>query len=131
VSLHEKETHHLRGCMGRLDASNPVIQAVSRTAVSSLRDPRFEDDRLSLEDLPDTEIELSLLSPLSPAEHVLDFDPLAQGIVLKLGARSGCFLPQVARETGWSREQLLSRLCTEKMRLPPDAWQDEEAKLQV
>jgi AMMECR1 domain-containing protein len=96
-----------------------------------LHDPRFEVDRLRLEELPNTEIELSLLSPLTPAADVLDFDPLHQGIYLKCGPRSGCFLPQVARETGWSREQLLSRLCTEKMGLPPDAWQDKDATLQV
>jgi AMMECR1 domain-containing protein len=37
----------------------------------------------------------------------------------------------VARETGWTREQLLSRLCVEKMGLPADAWKLPGAKLQV
>jgi AMMECR1 domain-containing protein len=39
------------------------------------------------------------------------------------------FLPQVARETGWTRQQLLSRLCTEKLGLPENAWTDPSAAL--
>ncbi|HUU53606.1 MAG TPA: AMMECR1 domain-containing protein, partial [Armatimonadota bacterium] len=36
--------------------------------------------------------------------------------------RSGVFLPQVAEETGWSRDELLSHLCREKAGLSADAW---------
>ena len=36
---------------------------------------------------------------------------------------------QVARETGWNREQLLTRLCVEKMGLTPHAWREPGAKL--
>jgi AMMECR1 domain-containing protein len=35
----------------------------------------------------------------------------------------------VARETGWSREQLLNRLCSEKLGLPANSWQNSDAKL--
>ena len=55
-----------------------------------------------------------------------------EGIYLTWGeTRAGCFLPQVAQETGWSKEQLLARLCVEKMGLPPEAWKDLRAKLFV
>ena len=43
--------------------------------------------------------------------------------------RTGTFLPQVARETGWTREQLLAQLCTEKMGLSSVAWQGPDARL--
>jgi hypothetical protein len=39
------------------------------------------------------------------------------------------FLPQVARDTGWTREQLLDRLAQEKMGLPLDTWRQPYAKL--
>src|SRR5947199_283867 len=50
---------------------------------------------------------------------------------LALHAQAGCFLPQVARETGWGREQLLERLCVEKMGLPAASWRSPHAKLQT
>jgi AMMECR1 domain-containing protein len=61
----------------------------------------------------------------------MDFDLLNHGIVLSIGGRNGVFLPQVARDTGWSREQLLARLCAEKLGMPPTAWQLPQARLHV
>jgi hypothetical protein len=66
---------------------------------------------------------------MKPVPTPLDFDPLNDGIYLTCQARSGTFLPQVGRQTGWTREQLLARLCTEKLGLAPNAWQEPSAKL--
>jgi AMMECR1 domain-containing protein len=84
---------------------------------------------VTFRDLPGLDIELSVLSPLVPAADALDFDLRGDGIYLTHGDRSGCFLPQVARETGWSKEQLLDRLCTEKLGLPPQAWRYSASRL--
>ncbi|MHC4532265.1 MAG: AMMECR1 domain-containing protein, partial [Planctomycetota bacterium] len=46
------------------------------------------------------------------------------GIYIKKGCASGCFLPQVADETGWSKEEFLSYCCAHKAGLPADAWKD-------
>ena len=129
VSLHRLHTHELRGCVGRLDAVDPLIRAVRRAAAGVLNDPRFHGNPVRPEELPRLEIEVSVLSPLVPAAGPLEFDLLHDGIYLTWGERAGCFLPQVAHETGWDKTQLLARLCTEKMGLPPDAWQDPRAKL--
>ena len=131
VSLHQAATHRLRGCVGRIDAARPLWHAVTTAAVNVLDDPRFAAERVTLVELPSLDIEVSILSPMRPAVTPLEFDPEAEGIYLIVGARSGCFLPQVARETGWSREQLLARLCTEKLNLPPTAWRAPEARLMV
>lgn len=131
VSLHRRHDHTLRGCVGRMDAVSPLVIAVRDIAVSVLSDPRFRDRPITLAELPLLEIDINVLSPLRPAGNPLDFDLLNEGIHLTIEGRSGVFLPQVARETGWSREQLLARLCTEKLGLPPDAWRSPEAKLQV
>jgi AmmeMemoRadiSam system protein A len=130
-SLHEIASRRLRGCVGRLEARDPVLLAVFDAAVSVLEDPRFGDLRVCLHELHLLEIELTILSPLRDAGHPLDFDPPLHGICLSVAGRSGCFLPQVARETGWGREQLLERLCTEKLDLPAHAWRHPAAKLQV
>jgi AmmeMemoRadiSam system protein A len=132
VSLHEKVTHRLRGCVGRMDATAPLITAVCKASSGVLNDPRFRDhDAVHLYQLPSLDLEISILSPMRPAPGPMEFDLLNDGIYLKLGGRSGVFLPQVARETGWTKEQLLSRLCTEKMGLPPDAWQLPGAQLLI
>ena len=131
VSLHEIGTHRLRGCVGRLESADPLLNTVHDSATSVLRDPRFVDDPVTFAELARLEIELTILSPMMPAAHCLEFEPLVHGIHLMVGGRSGCFLPQVARETGWSREQLLDRLCVEKLGYAPQAWKHPSAKLHI
>jgi AmmeMemoRadiSam system protein A len=129
VSLHERVTHRLRGCVGRLDPEMPLWRVVRETAGDVLRDPRFTNAPVTADEIPSLEVEVSVLSPPRLAAGPLDFDPATEGIYLIYGSRSGFFLPQVARETGWSKQQLLNRLCDEKLGLPCDAWQKPDAKL--
>ncbi|MBC8106700.1 MAG: AmmeMemoRadiSam system protein A [Anaerolineae bacterium] len=130
VSLHDVGSQRLRGCVGCLDAKLPLAQAVQQGAESVLHDPRFLTHPVRLDELSGLEMEITVLSPLVEADDCLDFDLLEHGIHLTIGEESGCFLPQVARETGWSREQLLERLCVEKLGLPHDAWKQSAAKLE-
>lgn len=130
VSLHELHGHRLRGCVGRLDAKAPLGHTVVAMAQAALEDPRFLNDPVTGDDLSGLDIELSILSALLPMGHPYDFDLAQDGIYLTYGECSGCFLPQVARETGWSREQLLDRLCTEKLGLPAQSWRHPAARLE-
>jgi AmmeMemoRadiSam system protein A len=129
VTLHNRHTHRLRGCVGRLDSRHPLIDAVQQAAGNVLHDPRFVSFPVTPQDLPELELEITVIFPLQPAQNCLDFDPETEGIYLTAQERAGCFLPQVARETGWTREQLLSRLCVEKLGLESGAWQDSSARL--
>jgi AmmeMemoRadiSam system protein A len=131
VSLHGLHGHHLRGCVGRIDASHPLLEALRHASTQVLQDPRFANDPVRLRELPQLSIEVSVLSAPMPAPSPLDFEPLNHGIFLTIGNRTGCFLPQVARETGWTREQLLNRLCSEKMGLAPDSWRNQQSALHV
>lgn len=121
---------YLQGCIGLTEARLPLYQAVSQMAcAAAFEDPRFKPMRA--EDLPHTEIEISVLSPLKriadPGEIVLGI----HGVVVKRGDRSGLFLPQVATETGWNKEEFLNQLCQQKANLPPDAWRDRKTELYV
>ena len=129
VSLHERFTHRLRGCVGKLDPEQSLWQTVCATAADVLRDPRFIMLPVTFNEVANLEIEISVLSPPTQAKHALDFELLDDGIYLTHGSRAGFFLPQVARETRWTKEQLLDRLCTEKLGLPSDTWQKPEARL--
>jgi AmmeMemoRadiSam system protein A len=128
VSLHEIATHRLRGCVGRLDAVVPLWECVRHTAAAVLTDPRFVNDPVTLPELQRLTLEISVISPLRVCA-AMEFDLLNDGIYVMFRERAGCFLPQVARETGWAREQLLARLCTEKLGLPAETWRHPEAKL--
>jgi AMMECR1 domain-containing protein len=39
---------------------------------------------------------------------------------------SGVFLPQVAIETGWSKDEFLNHLCSDKAGLASNAWKDKD-----
>jgi AmmeMemoRadiSam system protein A len=129
VSLHERGTHRLRGCVGRLDATKALWETVYLTTGETLRDPRFVNQPVTGMELENLEVEISVLSPPREAANPLDFEPLVEGIYLTIGDRAGFFLPQVARETGWTKEQLLARLCSEKLGLHPEVWQRSGVKL--
>jgi AmmeMemoRadiSam system protein A len=131
VSLHRRDTHALRGCIGLLDTGKPLIQMLTSAAESVIGDPRFLNQPVTRFEQPDLTIEVTILGPLMKANTVLDFDPKEHGIHLTVRGRSGLFLPQVGRETGWTREQLLTRLCTEKLGLPENSWRDPAAELRT
>ncbi len=111
----------LRGCIGRMVSDIPLYKLVAEMAVSAAKeDPRFRHIQLS--ELEDIEIEISVLSPLQRTDNPLDLELGRHGIYIKKGASNGCFLPQVATETGWTKEEFLSKCCSMKAGLSPDAW---------
>ncbi len=122
-----KKRGQLRGCMGEFGSRRPIWAAVpDRTLAAATEDPRFPP--LSASEGP-VKLEISLLTPLKKIGGWRDFK-LGQGAVLELDGRSATFLPQIAAENGWSREQLLSQLAV-KAGLPPDAYKIPRAKLYV
>lgn len=129
VTLHAQQSHRLRGCIGQLIARESLWQTVAEMAAAVLQDPRFRTIPVTLSELPRLDLEITVLSPLQPAADPFDFDLLNDGIYLQVDGESGCFLPQVARETGWTKEQLLARLCEEKMGLSPRAFRQAHARL--
>jgi AmmeMemoRadiSam system protein A len=95
-----RQRGQLRGCIGSLEAHRPLIQDVAYNAVAAaLRDPRFNP--LTLNELPETDVEVSLLSPLEPIRFTDEQDAVRQlrpgldGVVLEYRGRRGTFLPQV------------------------------------
>ncbi|MDR4504691.1 MAG: AmmeMemoRadiSam system protein A [Candidatus Scalindua sp.] len=122
----------LRGCIGRLVSHKPLRKLVSEMAVSAVsEDTRFENNRIKISELNDLKIEISVLSPLKTLENPLELELGRHGVYIKRGSKSGCFLPQVASETGWSKEEFLSKCCYTKAGLPPDAWKDEGTEVYI
>ncbi|MFA5864828.1 MAG: AmmeMemoRadiSam system protein A [Phycisphaerae bacterium] len=124
VTLHVDS--HLRGCIGTFQADGPIYQTVREMAQAALQDSRFLHQPLRKDELNRLVIEISVLSPLSQTDDPLSLELGKHGIYIKRGHQSGCFLPQVATETGWTKEEFLSYCCTHKAGLPREAWKDKQ-----
>ncbi len=96
---------------------------------SATKDTRFFNDVITVAEMDQLDIEISVLSRLKHTDDPLSLRPGVDGIYIKNGFASGCFLPQVATETGWSKEEFLSQCCAHKAGLPPQAWQDEDTEV--
>jgi AmmeMemoRadiSam system protein A len=112
----------LRGCMGSLDPDGPLVALVARMAEAALRDPRFADQPLEPRELGDLRIEVSVLSRLRAVRGPQDVVVGQDGVVVETGGKSGCFLPKVCVERGWSAEETLDQLCRHKLGLLAGAW---------
>jgi len=124
VTLHTGK--RLRGCIGVIEAKEPLGRAVAHCAMSAAQeDPRFSPMRP--EEIKDMEIEVSLLSPL---ERILpeEIEIGKHGLLVEQGFRRGLLLPQVAREYGLNREEFLRETC-HKAGLPGEAWKAPDTRI--
>lgn len=104
----------LRGCIGTLEASAPLLWAVADAAHGAgFRDPRF--DPLQAYELEAITIEISVLSPLQPLpvtsreELFATLRPGRDGLMLQDGRRKTTFLPRVWQQLP-DKEQFLGQL---------------------
>jgi AmmeMemoRadiSam system protein A len=126
VTLRRASDGELRGCVGLMESSSPLVHAVAEMAVASAsRDGRFEP--VAVGELPELRIEISVLSPLTPIlpEAV---EVGRHGLLVEARDRRGVLLPQVPVEHGWDREHFLDSVCL-KARLPADAWRGPDVRL--
>ncbi|MDD5116623.1 MAG: AmmeMemoRadiSam system protein B [Candidatus Omnitrophica bacterium] len=124
------EHGELRGCIGNLSATTPLYLTIRDMAVeAAVDDPRFR--ALTLPELKDVDIEISVLSALKRVDSADKIVIGRDGVLVRKGYQSGVFLPQVATETGWSKEEFLDNLCAHKAGLPQKAWRDKDTELYI
>ena len=130
ISKIQDDAESLRGCIGHIVSKEPLYKVVRDMAIaSSTEDPRFPP--VTKEELKDIKIEISVLSKPKLIKSINEFELGKHGVIIQKGFNQGVFLPQVATETGWKKEEFLSNLCAHKAGLPPDAWQDKDTKIYV
>jgi len=123
VTLHKHG--QLRGCIGRFDADEPLYKVVQRMAIASAtQDFRFSP--VTSEEIPELEIEISVLTPMRRISSIDEIQLGKHGIYIKKGNRAGTFLPQVATETGWTKEEFLGHCARDKAGIGWDGWKDAE-----
>jgi AmmeMemoRadiSam system protein A len=105
----------LRGCIGALEAYQPLLDDVREHAVAAaLEDPRFP--QVSEDELSRIQVEVSRLTRPTPLEYkdaddlLSKLRPHVDGVILKDGFRRATFLPQV-----WEKipepSEFLDNLC--------------------
>jgi len=121
VTLHEKGS--LRGCIGQFTAQRPLYLVVQDMAkAASTEDYRF--DKVTSDELNSIDIEISVLSPLKLIKSIDEIEMGKHGIYIMKNGRGGTFLPQVATETSWSKEEFLGHCAQDKAGLGWTGWKD-------
>jgi len=123
VSLHKQG--RLRGCIGHFGEDVPLHEIVAEMArAAAFEDPRFMP--VTRDELDDIDIEISVLTPMRRIQNLDEFELHRHGIYIRKGYRSGTFLPQVADEVNWTKEEFVSHCAQDKAGIGWDGWRDAE-----
>lgn len=122
-----KINNELRGCIGTLEAMQPLIEDVAEHAyAAAFRDPRFPP--LSTPEFENLEYHISILSEPEPLTFSNEEDllkkirPGIDGLIIEEGTKHGTFLPSVWESLPASDSFL--RNLKQKAGLPADYWSD-------
>jgi uncharacterized protein (TIGR00296 family) len=103
-----KKDGALRGCIGCFEPL-PLYSGLQEYAVvSGTRDSRFPP--IAASELPRLECGISLLHTFEPGADPLDWEIGVHGIRLFIDGRSSTYLPEIAKEQRWSKEETLASL---------------------
>ena len=128
VTLHKNG--QLRGCIGNMIGHGPFYSTVRDMAVQAATgDPRFRP--VTLDEMKDIDIEISALSPMEKINDPQKIEMGKHGVLVRSGFTSGVYLPQVATETGWSREEFMNSLCADKAGMPKDSWKTAKCEIYI
>ena len=123
VSLHKQG--RLRGCIGHFGEDVPLYEIVAEMArAAAFEDPRFM--LVTKNELDDIDIEISVLTPMRRIQSLDEFELHRNGIYIRKGYRSGTFLPQVADEVNWTKEEFVSHCAQDKAGIGWSGWKDAE-----
>jgi AmmeMemoRadiSam system protein B/AmmeMemoRadiSam system protein A len=115
----------LRGCIGNFIPDEPLYRVVQEMSIASAtRDKRFYP--VESGELEHIGIEISVLTPLRRIESVEQIELGRHGIYMRKDGRSGTYLPQVAGQTGWTREEFLGHCARDKAGIGWDGWKEAE-----
>ena len=104
-----------------------LAESVAGAAIGAvLHDWRFRP--VTEDELPDIEIEVSVLGPFVVLDDPLAFRVGVDGLLVERGFDRGLLLPQVATEHGFDARAMLRATCG-KAGLPADAWQDPRTRV--
>jgi len=114
------ENGELRGCIGHMAEDMPLSHNVGAMALAAaFEDTRFQP--VKKEELSKIKVEISALTPMRQITDASQIRVGTDGVVIRKDNRSAVYLPQVATEQHWTRDEMLDHLC-QKAGLPSNAW---------
>lgn len=120
--------HQLRGCIGTLQAYQPLIKDVADHAyAAAFQDPRFQP--VNQAEIDQLDIHISILTPASPmqfsseADLIRQLHPGVDGLIFESGSHRGTFLPSVWESLPDAKDFLCH--LKQKAGLPADYWNDD------
>lgn len=123
-----KREGRLRGCIGSLEARQPLVRDVADHAfAAAFRDPRFPP--LEPGEFDDLDISISILGEPEPlhveseAELLAKLRPGVDGLILEEGWRRATFLPSVWESLPEPRDFLVNLKL--KAGIAPEHWSDD------
>jgi AmmeMemoRadiSam system protein A len=132
VTLHRRSA--LRGCIGTIEAIDPLRTAVAENARNAaFHDPRFSP--LQPKELAEVDIEISVLTPpvrvifSDGADLKRQLQPGRHGVIVSRGHRRSTFLPQVWEQLP-DPDVFLAHLCR-KAGMNSQCWQSTDTRVDV
>ncbi len=132
VTLHKDGA--LRGCIGTIEPSRPLVEGIEHNAVNAaFNDFRFK--KLTGEEFPDVDIEISVLTVpeiVAFKDHgdlLSKIKPGIHGVVVSKGQRRATFLPQIWDQLP-DKEKFFAALC-QKAGLGSSCWKDPGIEVKV
>jgi uncharacterized protein len=122
----------LRGCIGIPEPVFSLAEALPKAAASACHDPRFHD--LTLREARGCTVEVTVLTTPVELKFKDKDEMLSQielgrdGVIMEYMGRRALFLPQVAPEQGWNKQQMFDALSF-KAGLNRDAWRKEGVRV--
>ncbi|KAK8065393.1 ammecr1 family protein [Apiospora hydei] len=122
----------LRGCIGTFEAQELEDGLSSYAITSAIHDMRF--DPISKRELPTLEVAVTLLTDFEDCDDAMDWNLGTHGLRISFtdrGRRYGAtYLPDVASEQGWTKEETLVSLMRKAGWVgKKDKWQDVDLKV--
>lgn len=115
-----KKHHQLRGCIGCITSTEPLLTTIPNFAIkAAIDDPRFQ--AVTINEISTIEVSLSILTPPSPAINYTQIQIGTHGIIFEYNHHRSVFLPEVPIEQQWDLVTTLKHL-ERKANAPLDSW---------
>ncbi|KAK4444955.1 AMMECR1-like protein [Podospora aff. communis PSN243] len=131
-TISSRHGHSLRGCIGTFEAQELDEGLSSYALTSALHDTRFNP--ISARELPSLEVAVTLLTDFEDADGPMDWELGTHGLRISFyyhGRRYGAtYLPDVAVEQGWTKEETLVSLMRKAGWMgKKDRWEEVDLKV--
>lgn len=131
-TLSQRHGHVLRGCIGTFEAQDLTTGLASYALTAALHDTRFRP--ISARELPTLQVAVTLLTDFEDADGPMDWELGTHGLRISFthgGRRYGAtYLPDVASEQGWTKEETLVSLMRKAgWTGPKERWTDVALKV--